>query len=191
MRFYQKLFLGLSLCFLSATQLFADDAPINNSRVVIETNMGALTLELYADKAPLTVANFLRYVDDGHYKGTLFHRVIAGFMIQGGGFDEQWQQRPTQPPIKNEANNGLKNLQGTVVMARTSEVDSATAQFFINLVDNPSLDHGAKGYGYAVFGKVVAGMDTVVNIGRSATTQRYPYQDVPKQAIVITNIRRL
>lgn len=191
MRFYQKLFLSLSFCFLSCAQLLADDAPVNNPRVVIETNMGALTLELYADKAPLTVANFLRYVDDGHYKGTLFHRVIAGFMIQGGGFDEQWQQRPTQPPIKNEANNGLKNLQGTVAMARTSEVDSATAQFFINLVDNPSLDHGANGFGYAVFGKVVAGMDTVVSIGRSATTQRYPYQDVPKPAIVITNIRRL
>lgn len=191
MRFYQKLFLSLSFCFLSCAQLLADDAPVNNPRVVIETNMGALTLELYADKAPLTVANFLRYVDDGHYKGTLFHRVIAGFMIQGGGFDEQWQQRPTRPPIKNEANNGLKNLQGTVAMARTSEVDSATAQFFINLVDNPSLDHGANGFGYAVFGKVVAGMDTVVSIGRSATTQRYPYQDVPKPAIVITNIRRL
>lgn len=191
MRFFKALFLTLLLSVLGATTLFADNLPIVHPRVVLETTWGDITLELYPDKAPRTVANFLSYVDAGHYQGTVFHRVIAGFMIQGGGFDANWQQRPTRSPVKNEANNGLKNVQGTIAMARTSEVDSATSQFFINLVDNPSLDHGVNGFGYAVFGKVVAGMDKVEKIGRSPTTRHHPHQDVPRQPIMIKNVRRL
>lgn len=192
MIFFKKLFLTLLVSFLGCTMLFAESSQTTeHPKVILETTLGEITLELYPDKAPLTVANFLRYVDEDYYKGTLFHRVIAGFMIQGGGFDEHWQQRPTQTPIKNEANNGLKNVQGTVAMARTSEVDSATSQFFINLVDNPALDHGVNGFGYAVFGKVVAGMDSVESIGRSPTTAHYPHQDVPRQLLVIKNVRRI
>ena len=132
--------------------------------VLIKTSMGDITAELDADKAPLTVANFLSYVKDGSYDGTIFHRVMPGFMIQGGGFTPDMQQKPTRAPVKNEADNGLKNLRGTLAMARTNVVDSATSQFFINVVDNAFLDFKAatqQGYGYAVFGKVTDGMDVV------------------------------
>lgn len=186
----KSLLLAFLLSLLSCSVAWAETSQkTSNPRVVVETTLGEITLELYAEQAPLSVKNFLGYIKESHYNGTLFHRVIDGFMIQGGGFDEAWQQRPTKAPVKNEANNGLKNLQGTLAMARTSEVDSATSQFFINLVDNPSLDHGAQGYGYAVFGRVVEGMKVVTAIAQTPTTSRYPFQNVPAQAIVIKKVR--
>ncbi len=141
-----------------------------NPQVVLETSMGNITIELYEDKAPITVKNFLDYTADKHYDGTVFHRVIDGFMIQGGGFDQTGKQKPTKPPIKNEATNGLKNERGTIAMARTGVVDSATSQFFINHADNMrSLDHKSadqRGFGYCVFGKVVEGLDVVDKIAK-------------------------
>jgi peptidyl-prolyl cis-trans isomerase A (cyclophilin A) len=159
-----------------------------NPVVVLETSMGDITIELMKDRAPVSVENFLQYVKDGHYNGTIFHRVIRGFMIQGGGMTPDMTEKPTRPPIKNEATNGLKNARGTVAMARTQAVRSATAQFFINTADNAALNH--KGltpdeYGYAVFGKVVTGMDVVDKIEAAKTGSKGPYQDVPLQAIVI------
>ncbi len=136
---------------LIAGPALAQDAGKGNPTVVIKTNKGEIEAVLYRDKSPITVENFLKYVDDGFYSGTIFHRVIAKFMIQGGGFNRYYAQKPTRPPIKNEAANGLKNERGTLAMARTSVVDSATAQFFINVVDNAPLNHGARDYGYAVF----------------------------------------
>jgi peptidyl-prolyl cis-trans isomerase A (cyclophilin A)/peptidyl-prolyl cis-trans isomerase B (cyclophilin B) len=160
-----------------------------NPRVTLQTSAGAITLELYPDKAPKTVANFLAYVQDGFYAGTVFHRVIAGFMIQGGGFDRQLQQKDTREPVPNEAANGLKNEVGTIAMARTSDPDSATAQFFINVADNAFLDFRAptrRGFGYCVFGKVVAGMDVVERIAASVTGPRGPFsQDVPNPLVGI------
>ena len=157
-------------------------------RVALETSKGRIVLELDAAHAPKSVENFLAYVRSGHYDGTVFHRVIAGFMIQGGGFTADMTQKPTRPPIANEADNGLKNLRGTIAMARTSDPDSATAQFFINLVDNTPLDFRSKdvrGWGYAVFGKVVEGMDVVDAIAKVATGRRGPYDDVPVDPVVI------
>jgi len=169
-----------------------------SERVVLETSQGRITLKLLPDEAPKTVANFLHYVRDGFYDGTIFHRVIHGFMIQGGGFTAKMQEKQTGAPIANEAGNGLKNLRGTVAMARTNAVDSATSQFFINLVDNDFLDHhddSARGFGYCVFAKVVDGMDVVDTIGGLPTTtvqvkipgamRSVPFQDVPKQTVVI------
>ena len=161
--------------------------------VVMETSKGTIRLELDAEKAPVTVANFLRYVDEKFYDGTVFHRVIDGFMIQGGGFRPDMTQKPTHGPVKNEAGNGLRNLRGTVAMARTSAVDSATSQFFINLADNAFLDHKdntPNGYGYAVFGKVVAGMDVVDAIAKVATHAMGPFKDVPVEPVVIKSVRR-
>jgi len=164
--------------------------------VVIKTNKGTIEAELYPDKAPITVKNFLDYVDAGHYDGTIFHRVIKDFMLQGGGFTPDGQQKPTKPPIKNEANNGLKNTRGTLAMARTGVVDSATAQFFINHADNAFLDFKAEtpqGYGYCVFGKVVSGMDVVDAIASSAKPDnRTPgvFQDRPKDDVIIESIKR-
>lgn len=157
-------------------------------RVALETSKGALVLELDAARAPKTVENFLAYVRAGHYDGTIFHRVIPGFMIQGGGFDEKMTQRATRPPIANEADNGLKNKRGTVAMARTGDPHSASAQFFVNTVDNGFLDHqskDARGWGYAVFGRVVEGMETVDAIAKVATGNRGPFQDVPLEPVVI------
>lgn len=157
--------------------------------VLMETNKGNITIELNAEKAPITVQNFLDYVNEGFYDGTIFHRVIDGFMIQGGGFDEKMAQKKTNAPIKNEADNGLSNDRGTLAMARTQVVDSATGQFFINLVDNDFLNHQGKtpqGYGYAVFGKVTEGMDVVDAIAKVATGNHGMHQDVPRQAVVIT-----
>lgn len=159
--------------------------------VILHTNFGAITLELYADKTPNTVANFLRYAKDGHYDGTIFHRVIPGFMIQGGGYTEDMQQKPTRAPIQNEADNGLKNTAYTIAMARTPNPHSATSQFFINVVDNPFLDYTeptAQGYGYCVFGRVIAGQDTVDRISKVKTGVRAGHQDVPLESVVIERV---
>ncbi len=156
--------------------------------VKLDTSLGEMTIELYADKAPETVANFLSYVEDGFYEGTIFHRVIPGFVIQGGGFDADMRQKPTKKPIKNEADNGLKNEAYTLSMARTPDPHSATSQFFVNLADNAFLDHTAKdmdGWGYAVFGKVVEGREAVDKIAQAPTSSRGMHQDVPEQAVVI------
>ena len=158
--------------------------------VKIETTMGDIYLRLDADKAPVTVANFLQYVQSGFYNGTIFHRVIKGFMIQGGGLTETMNQKPTRAPIKNEAKNGLRNAPYTIAMARTSEPDSATAQFFINTGSNRFLDFdkASDGVGYAVFGKVVKGSDVVKKIEASQTTVRGVYQDVPVTPVVIKSV---
>lgn len=162
-----------------------------NPQVKFETTKGEITLELYADKAPKSVANFLSYVESGHYNDTVFHRVIPNFMIQGGGFDADMQQKPTQAPIENEANNGVKNDVGTISMARTSAPHSATAQFFINVVDNPNLDFRSEtpqGWGYAVFGKVTEGLDVVMSIVEVGTGNVGPHQNVPLDPIVIEKV---
>lgn len=164
----------------------------DNPHVIIDTTLGSLTLELDAEKAPITVENFLSYVSSGHYDNTIFHRVIDGFMIQGGGFSADMKQKKTNAPIKNEADNGLQNKRGTVAMARTQVVDSATSQFFINVADNSFLDHKGKdpaSYGYAVFGKVVEGEETVDAIRKVATGTKGFHQDVPKEPIVINSAR--
>jgi peptidyl-prolyl cis-trans isomerase A (cyclophilin A) len=153
--------------------------------VVLETSKGSIEIELDAEKAPVSVENFLAYVDAGFYDGTIFHRVIPNFMVQGGGFDAKMSQKPTRASIKNEAANGLKNDRGSVAMARTAVVDSATAQFFINVKDNDFLNHGGRDYGYAVFGHVTKGMDVVDKIAAAKTAS-----DVPVEAIVITKARR-
>ncbi|BCA80321.1 peptidylprolyl isomerase [Desulfuromonas sp. AOP6] len=159
-----------------------------NPAVRLETSMGEITLELDAQNAPTSTANFLEYVNSGYYDGTIFHRVIDGFMIQGGGMTADMKEKKTRAPIRNEANNGLKNLRGTIAMARTQVVDSATGQFFINVKDNAFLDHKNEtpsGYGYAVFGRVIDGMDTVDAIRQVATGNKGMHQDVPKEAVVI------
>lgn len=165
----------------------------DHPRVIMETSMGKIVIELDRAKAPISVENFLAYVDSGFYNGTLFHRVIPKFMIQGGGMEPGMKQkRTTRAPIKNEATNGLKNLRGTLAMARTNDPHSATAQFFINVVDNGFLDHpGQSGWGYAVFGKVVEGMDTVDKIKAVPTGQVGPHGDVPKQDVVIQRVSRI
>lgn len=161
---------------------------IETKTVKIQTSMGDITLELYPEKAPVTVKNFLDYVNSGHYNDTIFHRVIDGFMIQGGGYTENLTQKPTKDPIVNEANNGLKNKRGTIAMARTNVVDSATAQFFINVVDNSFLDFKGENpheFGYCVFGKVTDGMDVVDAIKSVDTQSQGPYQDLPVKPIKI------
>ena len=158
--------------------------------VVLNTSLGEITLELDADKAPISVENFLQYVDAGHFDGTIFHRVIDGFMIQGGGFAPGMKQKPTREPIKNEADNGLQNDRGTIAMARTSDKDSATAQFFINLKDNDFLNHGGRDFGYAVFGRVSDGMDVVDRIAKVKTTRKGPHGDVPADDVVIESAKR-
>ena len=161
--------------------------------IKLHTSLGTIALELDAEKAPKTVANFIEYVKSGHYDGTIFHRVIDGFMIQGGGFDADMGQKPTGSPIANEAGNGLKNTAGTLAMARTSDVHSATAQFFINVADNAFLDFTsatAQGYGYAVFGKVCAGMDVVEKIKKVKTGNRGMHGNVPVEPVIIQSARR-
>ncbi|HEV3427970.1 MAG TPA: peptidylprolyl isomerase [Paraburkholderia sp.] len=156
--------------------------------VELHTNHGVIKLELDAEKAPKTVANFLEYVKSGHYSGTVFHRVIDGFMIQGGGFEAGMKQKPTQAPIENEANNGLKNVRGSIAMARTNDPHSASAQFFINVADNDFLNHSSptpQGWGYAVFGKVVDGLDVVEKIKSVKTGSKGFHQDVPVDDVVI------
>ncbi len=164
-----------------------------NPIVVMETSLGSVEIELFEKEAPISVKNFLRYTDEGFYNGTIFHRVISNFMIQGGGFDPEMKQKSTHEPIKNEATNGLKNENNTVAMARTSVVDSATAQFFINVKDNGFLDHrdtSNSGYGYAVFGKVISGADVVAKIKAVPTGHKGMFDDVPQTAVVIKSIHR-
>jgi peptidyl-prolyl cis-trans isomerase B (cyclophilin B) len=163
------------------------------TRVKLTTSQGPIVLELDEAKAPVSVENFLKYVDSGHYNGTIFHRVIDGFMIQGGGFSKDMRQKPTQPTIKNESTNGLKNENYTVAMARTGVRDSATSQFFINVKDNDFLNYSGEnpnGWGYAVFGKVVEGKDTVDKIRKVATGNAGGHQNVPTQAVVIEKAER-
>lgn len=168
---------------------------MQNTKVAIETHKGTFTIELDAERAPKTVENFLAYLDAGHYEGTLFHRVIEGFMVQGGGYDEQFEKKPTRPPVSSEADNGLKNVRGTVAMARTSDPHSATAQFFVNVVDNGFLDHTGKterGWGYTVFGAVVDGMDVVDQMRVVPTGANGSFaKDAPLENLVITAARRV
>ena len=180
--------LGVVCALLLSTDAFAA-----NPQVEIKTNFGAVTVELYPEKAPKTVENFLQYVKSGFYKDAIFHRVIPGFMIQGGGFSKAMEQKPTRDPVGIESNNGLKNDTGTIAMARTQNPNSATAQFFINLSDNAFLNFSAptvRGYGYTVFGKVVKGMDVVEKIAKLPTGAGGPFpQDVPQQQVVIEDAK--
>ena len=182
----------LAMGGVTAATPSAQAAESARPRVTFETSHGSFVLELDRETAPETVANFLAYVRDGFYEGTIFHRVIAGFMIQGGGFNEDFQQLPTRPSVRNEADRGGRNDRGTIAMARTSDPHSATAQFFINVVDNDFLNHKAptpEGWGYAAFGRVVEGMETVDRIAAAETGSRGPFRDVPREAVVIRNTR--
>ena len=162
-----------------------------HNMITLHTNYGDIQLDLDFEKAPETAANFKKYAEDGHYDGTIFHRVINNFMIQGGGFDPEMNQKETRDPIKNEADNGLKNDEGTVAMARTMDPNSASAQFFINVKDNDFLNHKSKdmqGWGYCVFGKVTEGMDTVAKIKAVSTGSAGGHQDVPKESVIIEKV---
>lgn len=178
--------------FLASGEASAQTAKQPNPVVLIETNLGTIEAELFADKAPVSTQNFIRYANEKFYDGTVFHRVIKGFMIQGGGYDAKYQRKSTHEPIKNEADNGLTNQKYTLAMARTSVVHSATAQFFINTVDNARLDHrspDSRGFGYAVFGRVVKGKDVVDLIEKSSTGSCPGIdRDCPKQPVVITRV---
>lgn len=179
--------LGVScLCFAETK---GETMTPKNPVVLVKTSKGDIKIELYEDKAPISVKNFLDYATEGYYDGTIFHRVINGFMIQGGGFTKDMVQKPAKAPIKNEAQNKLKNTRGTVAMARTSSIDSATAQFFINDVDNPFLDYKSPSeYGYAVFGKVIKGMDVVDEIRSVKTGSKGMFQDVPVVPVEIISV---
>ena len=180
------------LAILAALSTLAISLPAwsANPTVEMKTNFGTITIELYQDKAPKTVANFIQYVKDGFYSGTVFHRVIDGFMIQGGGFDLGMNQKATRAPLENEAKNGLKNQIGTLAMARTGNPHSATAQFFINLVNNDGLDYPAQdGWGYCVFGKVTQGMDVVNKISKVGTGSVKGFQDVPVKPVLIESVK--
>jgi len=159
--------------------------------VRFETTHGAFTVALDAGKAPLTVANFLQYVDDGFYDGLIFHRVIPGFMVQGGGMTPDFKEKPGLAPIKNEAKNGLRNNRGTLAMARTNDIDSASSQFFINLADNDFLNHSPASFGYAVFGNVVDGLDTIDRIAKERTGTRRGHSDVPVGDVMVQSARRI
>ena len=160
----------------------------NSIMIKIKTTSGDIEIKLYEEEAPISSENFKCYVKDSFFDGTIFHRVIPNFMVQGGGMTENMENKSTNAPIKNEANNGKKNLRGTLAMARTMEIDSATSQFFINLVDNSFLDHGDRDFGYAVFGEVTNGMDIVDEIASSATGSKMGHQDVPIESIMITEV---
>jgi peptidyl-prolyl cis-trans isomerase A (cyclophilin A) len=157
--------------------------------VELKTNLGTITIQLDATHAPLSTANFLTYVDQKFYDGTIFHRIIPGFMVQGGGFTQDMTEKPTGAPIHNESTNGLKNLRGTISMARTSDPDSATSQFFLNLVDNAALDP-ADGPGYAVFGKIIGGLDVLDKMGQVPTTTKGEYENVPVDPVILISARR-
>lgn len=175
---------------LFAALLFSALSHAAPTLVDMKTSAGTLVLELDGDKAPKTVENFVKYANAGFYNGTIFHRVIDGFMIQGGGFTAAMAEKPTRPPIANEAKNGLRNTAGAIAMARTSDPQSATAQFFIDLVDNPRLDFPSfDGWGYAVFGRVVEGMDVVSAIGKTATGSKGMHQNVPITPIIIESVK--
>ena len=156
-----------------------------------ETSHGGFTVELFPKEAPVTVENFLKYVDDGFFDGTVFHRIVPGFVIQGGGLTSDFASKQTRTPIRNEAKNGLKNGRGWLSMARTSDINSATSQFFVNLSDNAFLDHGPRDYGYAVFGRVTDGMEVIDKIAAVTTGRRKGYQDAPLEDVVIVSARRL
>jgi peptidyl-prolyl cis-trans isomerase A (cyclophilin A) len=186
--------LACALPVLCAGVVGAAEPAAKNPVVLMQTSLGNIKLELFAAEAPLSVKNFLDYVKNGFYDGTIYHRVIPNFMIQGGGVTADMKQKPTGTPVKNEADNGLKNLRGTIAMARTMVVDSATAQFFINVVDNSALNHRDKtqqGYGYAVFGKVSEGMDVVDKIAAVKTGMQQGFRDVPETPVVIKSIKVL
>jgi cyclophilin family peptidyl-prolyl cis-trans isomerase len=186
---------AMSICFLLLGLLLQAPAPAaplqpapGTPVVVIETSFGSITVELFKDQAPVSVANFLQYVRDGFYPGTIWHRVVPGYVIQGGGFTADLQEKPTRPPIQNEATNGLSNRRGTVAMARTRTLRSATSQFYINLSNNPGLDHQGFSpdvFGYAVFGRVIAGMDVVDRIGQVKTGVKEGMEDVPLEPVLI------
>ena len=158
--------------------------------IKFETSHGDFTVELDEASAPISAENFLRYVDEGFYDGTVFHRVIPGFMIQGGGFTDDMSHKSGHAPIRNEADNGLRNQRGTLAMARTNDLHSATSQFFINLVDNDFLDHRTGSFGYAVFGRVTSGMDVIDRIAKAKTGRKHGHDDVPSEAIVVRSARR-
>jgi len=190
------LLLIMSLCVFATSfarvSLVSAQGKSVNPMVLVKTNMGSFKVELYPKEAPVTVANFLNYVDKKFYDGTTFHRVIPGFVIQGGGFDKSMTQKSTLAPIKNEATNGLKNLRGTLSMARTNDVNSATSQFFVNLKNNANLDHVSNAqYGYAVFAKVVQGFEVIEKIAAVKTTSKGSFQDVPEKPIIIESITRI
>jgi peptidyl-prolyl cis-trans isomerase A (cyclophilin A) len=180
-----------SACSADEKQSTAKTTTVNDSEntVILLTNKGNIKLKLYPEKAPITVKNFLSYIDSGFYNNTIFHRIIPGFVIQGGGFSKEMDRKKTLSPIKNEADNGLKNLRGTLSMARTNIVNSATSQFFINLKDNDSLDHGSRDFGYAVFAEVIEGMEIVDKIASVKTTNS-PMPNIPVEQVVIESVKR-
>jgi len=180
-----------SACSADEKQSTAKTTTVNDSEntVILLTNKGNIKLKLYPEKAPITVKNFLSYIDSGFYNNTIFHRIIPGFVIQGGGFSKEMDRKKTLPPIKNEADNGQKNLRGTLSMARTNIVNSATSQFFINLKDNDSLDHGSRDFGYAVFAEVIEGMEIVDKIASVKTTNS-PMPNIPVEQVVIESVKR-
>lgn len=185
---FKKIIAVLALTLSFANVSLAEKV---NPQILLKTNLGDIKVELYPKEAPKTVKNFLNYVDSGFYEGTIFHRTIAGFMIQGGGFTENMEQKEVNDPIENESNNGLSNLQGTLSMARTNYPHSATSQFFINAVNNYRLDARGRRPGYAVFGKVTEGMDLVSRISRSPTAPKAGHRDVPQQPVIIEKVVRL
>jgi peptidyl-prolyl cis-trans isomerase B (cyclophilin B) len=194
MKHFAGLVMAITVGLAPATG-FTQDDPANTGAnmvtVTMETSKGVITLELDKEKAPESVENFVAYAKSGHYNGTIFHRVIPQFMVQGGGFDTDMNQKATNPPIKIEADNGLKNTRGTVAMARTNDPNSATSQFFINLKDNDFLNHTSptpQGWGYAVFGKVTDGMDVVESIENVATANKSGHQDVPVTEVIIEKV---
>ena len=198
MRSRFPMMIGMVVAAMAMVQLsFAEEKQTMkavNPKVVMETSEGTITIELWADKAPVTVKNFLRYADEQFYDDTIFHRVIDNFMIQGGGFGADMKGKDTHQPIKNEAAAELKNDRGTIAMARTSDINSATCQFFINLKDNNFLNHSdntPQGFGYAVFGKVIKGIEVVDLIGKAKTTTSGPYRDVPAKPVIIKSVKRL
>ena len=190
---FKSLFLCLSLIFSSITFASTTSSSTNNAsednvKVLIETNLGSFTVQLNQRKAPITVKNFLDYVESGFYSKTIFHRVISGFMIQGGGFTKSMDKLPTSAPIRNEAANGLHNNRGTIAMARTQNPHSASSQFFINVANNNSLDHSTRDMGYAAFGKVIEGMDVVDKIAAVRTIKRNMQKNIPLDPVVIEKI---
>ena len=186
MKFPNRLLISI-ICLFASNLVLAEP-----QKVLMKTSKGEITIELDSDKAPKTVANFLAYVDEGFYEGTIFHRVIPGFMIQGGGFEQDMAEKTTKAAVENEAKNGLKNVRGSIAMARTNKPHSATAQFFINLKDNDFLDYpGRDGWGYAVFARVTDGMEVVDAIAGVNTGNRAGHQNVPRETILIESVSRL
>ena len=187
---FRRLLVAVALCLAFGTLAIAGEAEAKNPVVLVETSLGNIKIELFQKEAPISVKNFLDYANSGFYNGTIFHRVINGFMIQGGGFTSEMKVKKTNPPIKNEATNGLKNDRGTIAMARTGAPDSATSQFFINVVNNDMLNRpNPDGNGYAVFGKVVEGMDVVDKIKEVKTGMVRGFGDVPQTPVVIISVK--